>query len=152
MKLTHVLAIAIAATGCDRLLAQNDTTDVTGTYVGNATYTIALASGSSSAGAGEATIDLEATQLGVAADVGAACSITASAIETLSISDYTDDSRFVLSSDSIDPSQSCTLPDGTAITVATCDLVVDRGWTLMLDVGGAVGSDGYAVFHFEGAQ
>jgi hypothetical protein len=146
------MKIIVAITGaCGCNPYSDDPTDVSGTYVGNATYTIASASGSGSVDPSSAMIELTATNDGVDAAIGAACSLSATSIETLTVLDNRNTTRFVFASDSIDASQTCMLPDGVAMTVAVGDLVVDHGQTHELDVGGATADGGYVVFHFDGA-
>jgi hypothetical protein len=149
MSASKIIVAIVAAGSCN--IYSNDSTDVSGDYVGNATYTIASVSGSGSVDAGSATIELASTNDGVDVAIGAACSLSAASIETLTLSDYRNTARFVLASASIDASQTCTLPDGVAMTVSVGDLVVDHGLTLELDVGGASADGGYAVFQFDGA-
>ena len=148
MRSTRVVLSLLALGGCN--FYSNDSTDVSGDYVGNATYTIASGSGSG-VDAGAVTIDLATADDGIDVAIDAACTLSATSIETLTILDYDNAERFVLASDSIDASQPCTLPDGVAMTVTTGDLEVDHGHTLTLDVGGATGDGGYVVFQFTGA-
>jgi hypothetical protein len=145
MRSTRVILSLLMLGGCN--VYSNDSTDVSGDYVGNATSTIA----GSGVDAGEVTIDLTSTNDGVDVAIGTSCSVSATSIETLTVLDYDNTSRFVLASDSIDASQTCTLPDGVAMTVAVGDLEVEHGGTLTLDVGGATADGGYVVFHFAGA-
>jgi hypothetical protein len=149
MRTTRVILGLVALGGCS--LYSDDPTDISGEYVGNATYTIASGSGSGSVDAGSAAIELDSTDAGVDVAIGAACSLTASSTETLTILDNRNTTRFVFASDSIDASQTCTLPDGVAMTVAVGDLEVDHGGALTLDVGGATADGGYVVFQFAGA-
>ena len=145
MRRTRVILSLLTLGGCN--VYSNDSADVSGTYVGNATYTIA----GSGVDAGEVTIDLTSSDNGVDVAIGAACSLSATSIETVQILDYHNTTRFVFASDSIDASQTCTLPDGVAMTVAVGDLEVDHGGALTLDVGGATDDGGYVVFQFAGA-
>jgi hypothetical protein len=149
MRTTIIAALAAAACGCN--VYSDDPTDVSGEYVGNATYTIASPSGSGGVDAGSATIELASTNAGVDVAIGAACSLSATSIETLTVQDYRNTARFVFASDSIDASQTCTLPDGVAVTIAVGDLEVDHGGVLTLDVGGTTADGGYVVFQFAGA-
>ena len=149
---TWLIGIAAVAS-----CTSTDSTDISGTYDGNATYTISPGSGGDCVvGAFAASVDIEGDTGGVLVTLAPSCVLTGALIELLTFPDNTNKTRFAFTSDSIDASQSCTLVlaggSGLAISVVAGDLTVDHGLTLALDVGGGVAGSGYAVYQFEGVQ
>jgi hypothetical protein len=142
MRLAIVaLAVGLGAGGC------GDSTDIAGSYVGNATYTRA----DGTTGAGPATVvitDVDSSNA-IEVAIGSACPIAASEIKQVDIEDHSAYTHFVLTSEAFASGEPCALPDG-AIAVSTGFLVVDAGLTMTLDLGGGSGS-GYIVYNFAGA-
>jgi hypothetical protein len=141
----RLAVVVLAAVAC------GDSTDIAGTYVGNATYTRS----DGTTGAGMATVVVTDTgNNNVDVAIGAACTLAANEIEQVDISDHRNYGNFVLTSEAIRAQQPCALPDGT-IAVAAGDLVVDAGLTMTLDLGGPTtdggGGSAYVVYHFDGA-
>src|SRR5580692_747646 len=93
MRSTRVILCLLTLGGCN--VYSDDPTDISGDYAGNAIYTMA-----SGVDAGSAMIELASTNDGVDVAIGAACSLSATSIETLTVLDYHNTSRFVLSTDS----------------------------------------------------
>jgi hypothetical protein len=142
----RLVLVAVALVGC------NDSTDIAGTYIGNATYTRS----DGTTGAGSAVVVVtDGYNNDVDVAVGPACPLFAAVIKQIDITDHTNDGRFVLTSERFGSGASCVLPDG-AIALDTGFLVVDAGLTMTLDLGGPVvtgagsGSD-YVVYNFAGA-
>jgi hypothetical protein len=137
-----VFALVFAAGAC------GDSTDIAGTYIGNATYTRA----DGTTGAGSATV-VVADESGnvIDVDIGSACPLIAIEIKQITIDDRSGYSHFVLTSEAFTSGAACTLPDG-AIAVSTGFLVVDAGLTMTLDVGGEGSGSDYVVYNFAGAQ
>jgi|SRR5580704_19116305 hypothetical protein len=141
----------------------NDSTDISGTYAGNATYTISPTTGDGSVGAASASLVVAAdddnnVQVGVAPT----CVLDGTQITQLTLYDNGGNNRFIFTSASVASDQSCTLPidsGALAISIVEGDLVVDHGLTLTLELGGTITSspdptdvDGYAVYRFDGEQ
>ncbi len=134
MRLLAVLAVVV-------VVACGDSTDISGTYVGN--YTLVVA-GSASAGSGEVTI---AGDTVVLAD---GCALATVVREQQTVADKTGYSHFIFTSEDIVAGQPCALL-AIAFAIDEGELLVQHGGTLMLGVGGAMANGGYAVYDFTGA-
>jgi len=153
-----VLALAALAA----LAACGDSTDISGSYTGNATYTVSPASGAGSVGAGSATIAIANAGDDIDVTLALGCELYATQLEQDSINDHGATSRFVFTSDTIDAGATCTLPiagGDLALTVFEGDVVALKGPTVTIELGGSITAapdpaavGGYAVYDFAGAQ
>jgi hypothetical protein len=159
-KLIWVALVLSSSSAC----TEDDSTDISGNYAGNATYTISPTTGVGLVGAGSAGVLIENDgddQLVTLDSSG--CVIAAAQIEELSVYDKSGDGHYIFTSDALVDGQTCTLPIGVggqvSIAIASGDLVADHGLTLTLQLGGTVSAasdpsevGGYAVWDFAGAH
>jgi hypothetical protein len=140
----------------------DDSTNIAGTYTGNATYTASAAGDTTPALAGaeaQVVTIADASDDGASIVLAATCTLAAERLREEEIKDATKAQRFVFTSETIAPSGACTLPVvGTSVMLRVIDgeLVVDHGGTLTLSFGGnatlADGTAAYLVFDFAGAS
>ena len=139
-----------------------DSTELAGTYAGNATYTISPMTGDGSVGAAAASVIIADNGDDVQVGVAPECVLDGSQITQFTLYDGAHGDRFIFTSESLAATQACTLPTtngGLAISIVEGDLVVDHGLTMTLELGGTITASpdpsdvgGYAVYRFDGAQ
>jgi hypothetical protein len=158
-----LLFVAIAAlAGCG---PTSDSTDIGGTYDGNATYTISPPAGAGEVSAGSASITITDNPGDIDVDLALApgCQL-AGGNDRLETIEYSKGGLldFVFTSESFVDGASCALPvrDGTVtFTVVEGHMVALHGGTVTVELGGTISAasdpsavGGYAVYQFSGAQ
>jgi hypothetical protein len=138
-----ILALVLAmAVGC----STTESSDVGGTYLGDALYGASITTPAAGDASGAEPITIGATDTGggdVELAIGDACKVAGTRRRDESVHDSkSGDTSFIFASQDLVPAQACTLPvsgGGTVtITIAHGESVVDHGGTMSLDVGGTI--------------
>ena len=154
MRSLALAAASVAALGC----VDYQSTDITGAYLCNATYTLDAADGSGAIGAGSAIAVIGDSDLALAT----ACDVATTQLDVQQLQDGNDDIAFVESARAIGAGQPCALAlAGGSVTIAIVQgtFTVDRARVLSLALGGAITAaadpvlvGGYAVVQLSGAR
>lgn len=159
-KLIWVALAVSALSAC----TEDDSTDISGNYLGNATYTISPQTGVGLVGAGSADVLIENDGDDQRVTLGSSgCVIAAVLIEELSVYDKSGNGHYIFTSDALADDQTCTLSlaagGQVAVGIVEGDLVADHGLTMTLQLGGNVSTasdpsmvGGYVVWSFAGAH
>jgi hypothetical protein len=149
---------ALGALGCA-------STDISGTYQGNASYSASLTApdgGGLSGAEAETVVVTNGSNSSISLNLGTGCVLTATQRQQVTAEDsWEAGDTFVFTSNDVTSGQACTAPiAGGTVTfdVSQGEAVANAGGTITLTLGGAISSEssssaaaGYFVFQFSGA-